>query len=298
MSSRLGDLLQRRGDLTADQLDEGASRHQREHGGALATHLVKLGFISEDAAALATSQKEYRLPVVDPLDARHPAARCSALDARRPGAEAPPDPDQPRRARRSPSRWPTRRTWSPSTRSSSSPATTSRSRSPAPTAIQRAIERYYDASANYDDVLSQLGNEDVEVVQDRGGHRPQGARARHRGGAGRPAGERAPHRRDQEARQRHPRRAVREDAPRPLPHRRRALRDHAAAAASSRTPSPRASRSWPARHRRAPPAAGRPHQAEARPTTARWTSASRCCRRSSARRSSCASSTSRTSSST
>ena len=40
-----------------------------------------------------------------------------------------------------------------------------------------------------------------------------------------------------------------------------------------------------ARHRRAPPAAGRPHQAEARRAARRWTSASRCCRRCSARRS-------------
>ena len=38
---------------------------QRTHGGALASHLVKLGFINEDAL-LSYLQKEYRLPVVDP----------------------------------------------------------------------------------------------------------------------------------------------------------------------------------------------------------------------------------------
>ena len=38
---------------------------QRNQGGALASHLVKLGFINEDAL-LSYLQKEYRLPVVDP----------------------------------------------------------------------------------------------------------------------------------------------------------------------------------------------------------------------------------------
>ncbi len=44
---------------------------------------------------------------------------------------------------------------------------------------------------------------------------------------------------------RHPRRALREGLPRPLPHRRRALRGDEAAAEAARTRSPRASRSWP-----------------------------------------------------
>jgi type IV pilus assembly protein PilB len=36
----------------------------------------------------------------------------------------------------------------------------------APSAIQQAIERYYDRHTDYDEVLSQLGNETVEVVHD------------------------------------------------------------------------------------------------------------------------------------
>src|SRR4029078_3485604 len=42
-----------------------AMTEQRTHGGALASHLVKLGYINEDAL-LSYLQKEYRLPVVDP----------------------------------------------------------------------------------------------------------------------------------------------------------------------------------------------------------------------------------------
>ena len=89
------------------------------------------------------------------------------------------------------------------------------------------------------------------------------------------------------------------ELPRPLPHRRRALRGDAAAAEAARTRSPRASEDHGrARHRRAPPAAGRPHQAQDRRRQGdglpRLASARRC----SARRSCCASSTSRTCSST
>src|SRR2546427_11536143 len=65
MSSRLGDLLQRRGDLTAEQLAH-ALEQQREQGGALSTHLVRLGFVSEEKL-LSYLEREYRLPVVDPL---------------------------------------------------------------------------------------------------------------------------------------------------------------------------------------------------------------------------------------
>ena len=62
--SRLGELLVRRGQLEAGHLER-AMTEQRTHGGALASHLVKLGFINEDAL-LSYLQKEYRLPVVDP----------------------------------------------------------------------------------------------------------------------------------------------------------------------------------------------------------------------------------------
>ncbi len=90
----------------------------------------------------------------------------------------------------------------------------------------------------------------------------------------------------------HPLRAVRGRVQDALPHRRRPLRDGPAAEA------PRAGDRQPhqghgePRHRRAAPAAGRPHRA-ARSAATRSTFASRCCRRCSARASSCVCSTAR-----
>src|SRR5688572_17853559 len=65
MTSRLGEALQRRGELSAEQLAK-AVEVQLESGGALSTHLVKLGFVSEEQL-LAYLEREYRLPIVDPL---------------------------------------------------------------------------------------------------------------------------------------------------------------------------------------------------------------------------------------
>src|SRR5947209_8982678 len=68
--SRLGELLVRRGHIASDHLHR-AMDEQRAHGGALASHLVKLGFINEDSL-LSYLQKEYRLPVVDPSNLEIP----------------------------------------------------------------------------------------------------------------------------------------------------------------------------------------------------------------------------------
>src|SRR5579885_3425405 len=65
MTSRLGELFQKRGEITAEQLAR-ALEQQREQGGALSTHLVKLGYISEEQL-LSYLEREYRLPVMDPL---------------------------------------------------------------------------------------------------------------------------------------------------------------------------------------------------------------------------------------
>jgi len=64
MTTRLGELLVKRGLITQAQLTA-ALEHQEEEGGALSTALVKLSFIS-DADLTAYLQKEYRLPLVDP----------------------------------------------------------------------------------------------------------------------------------------------------------------------------------------------------------------------------------------
>ena len=75
--SRLGELLVRRGQIEATHLER-AMTEQRTHGGALASHLVKLGFINEDAL-LSYLQKEYRLPVVDPSNLDIPPEVLNAL---------------------------------------------------------------------------------------------------------------------------------------------------------------------------------------------------------------------------
>jgi type IV pilus assembly protein PilB len=71
MSTRLGELLVRRGLLTAAQLTK-AAEEQNASGSALSTVLAKLGFISETDLA-ACLQKEYRLSLVDPSAMNLPA---------------------------------------------------------------------------------------------------------------------------------------------------------------------------------------------------------------------------------
>ena len=93
----------------------------------------------------------------------------------------------------------------------------------------------------------------------RGGRRPP-ARPRQRG-AGHPARQRADQPRRRAARVGHPHRAVRERAQGPLPHRRRAARRRDAAAPPAGGHRVAHQDHGEAQHRRAPPAAGRPHQA-------------------------------------
>jgi type IV pilus assembly protein PilB len=64
MHSRLGDLLRRHGALTAEQLAL-ALTAQQEHGGALATQVVRLGLV-EEHLLVALVADEYHLPIVDP----------------------------------------------------------------------------------------------------------------------------------------------------------------------------------------------------------------------------------------
>ena len=71
MSTRLGELLVKRGLLTAAQLTK-AAEEQNASGGALSAVLAKLGFISETDLA-ACLQKEYRLSLVDPSAMNLPA---------------------------------------------------------------------------------------------------------------------------------------------------------------------------------------------------------------------------------
>ena len=129
-----------------------------------------------------------------------------------------------------------------------------------------AIERYYEKPVP---PTTRCSASSTTTTIEFARRRRRRQRPRPREGSGRRAGRQAvqhdPAQRHQEGRERHPHRAVREEAPRPLPHRRRALRRDAAAAQAARTRSRQPPQDHGvARHRRAPPAAGRPHQAQAR----------------------------------
>ncbi len=161
MSSRLGDGLLRRGDMNAEQLAK-ALEQQREHGGALATHLVKLGFITEEKL-LSYLEREYRLPVVDPLSLDIPREVFSLV---------------PQALVMKHHLVPTSLVRSTLTLAMADPSNLMAINEvkfltgydvkvavSAPTVILQTIERFTEKESNYDDVLSQLGNETVEVVQ-------------------------------------------------------------------------------------------------------------------------------------
>jgi type IV pilus assembly protein PilB len=65
MSTRLGELLVKRGLISPAQLEQAIAHHEGEEGSALSTALVSLRIFS-DADLTAFLQREYRLPLVDP----------------------------------------------------------------------------------------------------------------------------------------------------------------------------------------------------------------------------------------
>jgi type IV pilus assembly protein PilB len=160
--SRLGDLLVRRGQIEQSQLER-ALGEQRTSGGALATHLVKLGLMDEDSL-LSYLQKEYRLPVVDP----------STLEI---------DPDVlglvPASMSQKHLMIPVNLVRSTLTLAMADPSNliainevkflTSYDVKIAiagTSAVQRAIDRYYDSTSNYDQVLNELGgSDDLQLIQ-------------------------------------------------------------------------------------------------------------------------------------
>jgi type IV pilus assembly protein PilB len=161
MSSRLGEVFQKRGDLTAEQLAQAVAQ-QREHGGALSSHLVRLGFVSEEKL-LSYLEREYRLPVVDPLSIEIPEEVLGLV---------------PQALVMKHHLIPTNLVRSTLTLAMADPSNLMAVNEvkfltgydikvavSAPTVIQHAIERYYERQTNFDEVLSQLGHESVEVVQ-------------------------------------------------------------------------------------------------------------------------------------
>jgi type IV pilus assembly protein PilB len=162
MSSRLGEVLQKRGDLTPDQLGK-ALEQQKEHGGALSTHLVKLGFVTEEKL-LSYLEREYRLPVVDPLSLDIPREVLGIV---------------PQALVLKHHLVPTSLVRSTLTLAMADPSNLMAINEvkfltgydvkvavAAPTVIQHSIERYYDAHTDYGEVLSQLDNEALQVVRD------------------------------------------------------------------------------------------------------------------------------------
>jgi len=161
MSSRLGDLLQRRGDLNAEQLAR-ALDQQREHGGALSTHLVRLGFITEETL-LSYLQREYRLPVVDLGSLEVPREILNVV---------------PQALVMKHHLIPTNLVRSTLTLAMADPSNLMAINEvkfltgydvkvavAAPAALQQAIERYYETGTSYQDVLEQIGSQDVELVR-------------------------------------------------------------------------------------------------------------------------------------
>jgi type IV pilus assembly protein PilB len=159
--SRLGELLVRRGQIDQSALTK-ASDEQRAHGGALASHLVKLGFINEDAL-LSYLQKEYRLPVVDPSNLDIPPEVLALV---------PPAMVHKHHL------IPVNLVRSTLTLAMADPSNIVAINEVkfltgydvkiavgGATAVQRAIERYYEANVNYDQMLTELGGEDVQLVQ-------------------------------------------------------------------------------------------------------------------------------------
>jgi type IV pilus assembly protein PilB len=161
MASRLGDMLQRRGDLTAAQLST-ALEAQREHSGALAYHLVKLNLISEEDL-LAILEREYRLPVVDPASLDIPKDVLALV---------------PQTLVIKHHLIPTSLSRSTLTLVMADPSNLVAINEikfltgydvkiavASPAAISDAIARHYNNDANFDEVLSQLGNDNLEIVQ-------------------------------------------------------------------------------------------------------------------------------------
>ncbi|MEW6296396.1 MAG: type IV-A pilus assembly ATPase PilB [Thermodesulfobacteriota bacterium] len=164
MDTRLGELLARKGYITTEQLHK-AIEEQRQQGGPLGTHLVKLGCLTEDAL-LAYLQKEYRLPITDPTGLDIPEEVIQLV---------------PHALVTKYYLVPLGLTGSSLTLAMADPSNLAaidevkfltgydvKVTVSSISSIRRAIERFYDQAMKYDDVLSDLRGQDIEVVQDHG----------------------------------------------------------------------------------------------------------------------------------
>ena len=147
-----------------------------------------------------------------------------------------------------------------------SPATTSSpsSRRKPPSSRRSSATTRQETDISYDEIMEGFDEAEIEFAETTRTQRRSTSSARREDAPVVTLVQRDPAQRDQEGRLRHPRRAVREDAARALPHRRRAARGDAPAAQAQERDLSRLKIMALARHRRAPPAAGRTHQAQAR----------------------------------
>ena len=164
MSTRLGELLVRKGYITSEQFRK-AAEEQRLYGGSLSGHLVKLGCFTEDVL-LTYLQREYRLPTVDPSSLDIPnevtqsvshglVTKYHLVPVAQNGTSltlAMADPSNPAAVEEV--------KFLTGANVKIMLATAS--------SIQRAIERFYDRAMKYDHVLNDLRGQDVEVVRDQG----------------------------------------------------------------------------------------------------------------------------------
>jgi type IV pilus assembly protein PilB len=162
MSTRLGELLVKRGLITSAQLDKAIEHHQGEEAGALSTALVTLRIFS-DAELTAFLQKEYRLPLVDPAAMDVPSEVVRLVPATL--------------ARRH-HLVPISLTGSTLTMAMSDPSNLVAINEvkfltgydvkvavAATSSVSAALQQVYDEGTDYNDVLAQVENEDVELVR-------------------------------------------------------------------------------------------------------------------------------------
>ena len=161
MGSRLGELLVKRGIITSAQI-QAANERQQEESKALCSILVQTGLISEDDLTTFI-QKEYRLPLVDPSGMDIPVEVLRLVP--------------PTLVHRH-ELVPISLSGSTLTLAMSDPSNLValnelkfltgydlKMAVASVSTIARAIEQHYDSNANYDDVLSEIESDDLEVIQ-------------------------------------------------------------------------------------------------------------------------------------
>jgi len=164
MSTRLGELLVRKGYITPEQLRK-ASEEQRLYGGSLNEHLVKLGCFTEDVL-LAYLQREYRLPAADPASLNIASEVLQlvphALVIKYHLIPIAQNGSSLTLAMADPSNLAAVDEIKFLTGADIKVALATIS------SIHRAVERFYDRAMKYDHVLNDLRGQDVEVVKDQG----------------------------------------------------------------------------------------------------------------------------------